>query len=117
MVVRELEHWVMGTGTSLQGWVPQGHRDLVWGLDYQKPRRAVLSHSAGQTLRSQNQNKSRYVLTQKIATRHATALNSRPGPMLEEEEQGTSREAYPHTGQPKCLRAAEVCQEGEGFPA
>lgn len=34
--------------------------------------------------------------------------------MLEEEEQGTSREAYPHTGQPKCLRAAEVCQEVKG---
>lgn len=33
----------------------------------------------------------------------------------EEEEQGTSREP-PHTGQPKCLRAAEVCQEGEGLP-
>lgn len=70
------------------GGIPQGRGDLVWGLNYQKPRREVLSHSAGQTLRSQNQNRSRYyLLTQKIATRHSVALSSRPGLILEEQGQ------------------------------
>lgn len=84
---RQLLSETLGYGNrDKHGGIPQGRGDRVWGLNYQKPRREVPSRSAGQIPRSQNQNKSRYLLTLKIATRYAAVLSSRPG--LFQGEQG-----------------------------